>query len=1297
MKKLYSVLLFFLSVTLFGQAYTFTTYNTNNSGIAANNVNDLKQSSTGTIWIATNDGLSAMVGNTFTNYRTSNSTIAGNMIYKLATHGSNVWATTPQQGLIYRNGNTGAFSNYRMDNSGIPNNVIDGIAVDGQGTLWMASSSGLTKYNGTTWVTYNTTNSQINSNNVTSVAVDASNTVWISANGSLQRFNNNNFTSVNDQVEKILKIAGNTIYVATPNGFGTIVGTEYTGFYQPGGNSCLAGCDVQAVGVDELNRVWLGLDMCGNYEGAIQNFTDCTTYRSSNSPLPDNNITSIHVIDSNVIWAGTLEGGLVKMNKSDACNAPTNMAVNPQSLSHYGVQLTWTAANPVPSGYTYYYNTVNTVGGTAGQTSETNVWIDGLQPNTTYYWWVSSACTQNWVPAGSFTTLAAPVPTTCFRQIDAGATHTVGIKTDGTLWAWGNNDNGQLGTGNTTNQATPRQIGTGTDWKFVSTSLDHTVAIKTDGTLWAWGSNANGRLGNGVSSIAITSQPVQIGTATNWKSVATGEGHTVAVKTNGTLWAWGFNVVGQVGDGSTTDVVTPVQIGTATSWQQVYAGAYSSYAIRNTGTLYAWGINTYGQLGDGTTTAKTVPTQIAINNILSFAAGGFHVVVVKGDGSLWTWGSNERFQIGDGTVNDRLVPTRIGTLNTWMAAGAGDTHSMAIRTDGSLYTWGLGTNGQTGVGGATNKMVPTYVSNNGWTAVTGGYYHTAALYSADSKLAGFGSNSYGQIGETGFTQSNVPTFVACPVSASTCNPPTNLNVNTQELTATTVSLQWTAPTPAPAGYNFVYNTVNQIGGTDGYTQGTGAWIEGLTPNTTYYWWVASACTPQQWVAGGSFTTPAAPADTTCFVQIASGVDFSAGVKADGTLWTWGNNTYGQLGIGNITSQFEPRQVGTATNWKFVATGLYHTMALKTDGTLWAWGRNNEGRLGTGPGSDNVLTPVQIGTAANWKTVAGGRDFTIALKTDGTLWAWGSNAHGQIGDNTTTSRLTPRQIGTATHWKEVYTTRGSSHAVTNNGTLWSWGDNSEGQLGVGGINNMFVPTVTSMTNVQAFAAGAFHAMAIKTNGTLWVWGSNEQGQLGNNTTSNAYTPIQIGNNETWKVVGAGIYHSMAVNTNNMLYTWGLNSNGQLGINSTTNKWVPTAANMDGVIAVTGGENHTLALQEGGHLSSVGRNQNGQLANPQYTQTITFISVDCPTSASASTDEFELSAMKVYPNPVSDVLNISLDREITAVSIFNLLGQQVIVKTVNANETTIDVSQLQSGAYFVKVMSGNEVKTSKIIKK
>ena len=322
----------------------------------------------------------------------------------------------------------------------------------------------------------------------------------------------------------------------------------------------------------------------------------------------------------------------------------------------------------------------------------------------------------------------------------------------------------------------------------------------------------------------------------------------------------------------------------------------------------------------------------------------------------------------------------------------------------------------------------------------------------------------------------------------------------------------------------------------------------------------------------------------------------------GTLWTWGRNNYGQLGDNTATHRSSPVQtIASGTNWKQVVGGYYHTVAIKTDGTLWTWGQNTTGQLG-----DNSIThrssPIQtIAGGTNWKSVAGGLYHTAAIKTDGTLWLWGYNAYGQLGDNSITPKSSPVQtISGGTNWKSVAGGAFHTAAIKTDGTLWTWGLNTNGQLGVNSITPKSSPvqTVAGGTNWKSVAGGYAHTAAIKTDGTLWTWGYNAYGNLGDNTTINKSSPVQtVAGGTNWKLVAGGGYHTAAIKTDGTLWTWGRNTYGQLGDNSITHRSSPiqTIAGGTNWKSVAGGLYHTAAIKTDGTLWLWGYNAYGQLGD------------------------------------------------------------------------------------------------------
>jgi len=332
-------------------------------------------------------------------------------------------------------------------------------------------------------------------------------------------------------------------------------------------------------------------------------------------------------------------------------------------------------------------------------------------------------------------------------------------------------------------------------------------------------------------------------------------------------------------------------------------------------------------------------------------------------------------------------------------------------------------------------------------------------------------------------------------------------------------------------------------------------------------------TPELWVWGnggygklGDNTAIGKSSPVTTFAgganwkQVSAGINHIAAIKTDGTLWIWGGGSSGQLGNAVTTARSTPvTTFAGGTNWRQVSSGGSHTAAIKNDGTLWVWGNNAYGRLGT---NDVVqkLTPVTTFAGGNnWKQVAAGFSQTLAIKTDGTLWVWGSSTNGRLGTNDEIQRLTPVTTFTGgNNWKQI--SSGSSHvaAIKTDGTLWNWGSGANGRLGTNDIIDRSTPVTTFAggNDWKQVSNGYFHTVAIKTDGTLWGWGFTGYGQLGTRTISSRSTPVTTfagGNN--WKQVSAGSESTSAIKTDGTLWVWGRGNQGQLGINDNNNKLTP----------------------------------------------------------------------------------------------------------------------------------------------
>ena len=364
------------------------------------------------------------------------------------------------------------------------------------------------------------------------------------------------------------------------------------------------------------------------------------------------------------------------------------------------------------------------------------------------------------------------------------------------------------------------------------------------------------------------------------------------------------------------------------------------------------------------------------------------------------------------------------------------------------------------------------------------------------------------------------------------------------------------------------------------------------------------------------------------VSIWGGARGTIVLKSDGTVWTWGVNFGGKLGIGMDLTTFVntnvPVEVHGANNVSYlnavtnIMGGEVHNVAVKNDGTVWAWGQNTFGQLGDGSTND-ASTPVQVGMGCvpplGSVTQLGGRTYwNLAVKADGTVWAWGMNQSGQLGNGTTIATLDPNQNtvpvqvtnsqpgGVINNPRQVSCGYTYGVALATNGTVWAWGTGSHGELGNGTTGSSYSPVaVVGLTNITAISCGWKHTLARKSDGTVWGWGQNTAGELGDGTAINRSSPVQSLNVSNIVSVSGGDYHSSALSADGRVWKWGRNDVGELG-NGTTNALpnplpAPILADSFGagfsnIVMATARDYHNLAVKADGSVWMWGANDQGQ---------------------------------------------------------------------------------------------------------
>lgn len=710
--------------------------------------------------------------------------------------------------------------------------------------------------------------------------------------------------------------------------------------------------------------------------------------------------------------------------------------------------------------------------------------------------WGSNASGE--VGDGTNLSRAEPIPVSSLGRVlhmAAGGAHALAIKPDGTLWSWGDNSVGQLGTGRPESSRRPVPVARPAGARGIAAGASHSLAVWDDGSVWAWGRGTEGQLGNGSAQDSNVPVRVNISGAT-W--IAAGRGHSLAVVA-GRVWSWGSNSRSQLGTGVPGQDSTPREVPGVSGIVAVAAGNTHSLALGSDGSVWAWGNGSGGQLGTGDSQDRASPVRLTgLPPAAGIAARGDNSVVVARDGTVWTWGAGTFFSTGNPNGGTG-VPWQVPGVQGIVEVAAGSLHMLTRDNAGRVLAWGYGGPGQLGDGRRMDSASP--VSPVGLPRVeriaAGGNLSMALTFHAD--VLGWGASNVGQLGELAALSSPVPVEIGSLGSPSSPSAGRDHSL---------------AIGPGGTVWSWGYNIDGQLG---------------VATATTVQRTVILLPSPNRIVslrAGGLHSLA---------------LDTTGGVHAWGNSVS---GQLGDGRAGNSLTRLQPQQVnlGAAVSAVAIAAGGEHSLALVADGTVRAWGSNAYGQVGDGTGTGSPIVndfgpphyrprPVAVVSLDQAIRIAAGDSHSLALRADGTVWAWGTNVEGQLGRGTAGGiGNAPAQVDGLTGVTAIAAGGRHSVALRSDGTVWSWGSNQRGQVGNGttGAPVTRPAQVSGLTGVVAIAAGGFHSVALRSDGTVWTWGWNENGQLGSGTVGGLRAiPAAVPNLVGVTAIAAGHRHSLAV--------------------------------------------------------------------------------------------------------------------------------------------------------------------------
>jgi hypothetical protein len=453
-------------------------------------------------------------------------------------------------------------------------------------------------------------------------------------------------------------------------------------------------------------------------------------------------------------------------------------------------------------------------------------------------------------------------------------------------------------------------------------------------------------------------------------------------------------------------------------------------------------------------------------------------------------------------------------------------------------------------------------------------------------------------------------------------------------------------------------------------------------------------------------------------KISCGTEFTLGLRSDGTLWVWGNNSNGQLGIGDTNERHIPVQMGGDTDWKDIAAGGFHSLALKNDGTLWAWGSNFDGAIGDGTLEERYF-PIQIGTDNDWVSIATSWINSYAIKTNSTLYGWGDNSMGQLGDVSLPNQNVPIQITTSSDWKKV--APGGVHviALKNDNSLWGWGYNASGQVGVGSASTIISPTqIGAGNNWSDISSGFQYSAALAFDSTVWSWGFNGNSQLGYITSLPTNIPNVIPAFKCRKIV-AGASWCLSVKDDGTLWGWGHNGSGQIGVPTLKSQYnapaqISSETGWRIVSAATGaiannivfGLHSIVSNGNGSTYCGTGGDYVGQLGRDTTQLCIKLYECDLGRLLDVADDLHTSNSIDVsiFPIPTKDKVTVSIPttRNMT-VELYDQLGNLILQNESNGARMEIHFSEISesivSGVYYLRIhgvsTTGERYQTSRQI--